>query len=445
MGHVLFPRHFLHSRCTKLFAAAFLLALSCTPLFAVEEIDSAAFFNANLAPSLLGAANACGAPGREASMDDPFSVSDARIVALIPQAGNVSSDLSNASLLWSWSASYPQEAVFALSPNGNCRAGEYRVSGPSKAEFMGALRYNYGSEYADVRLQSGGPSPVPLDLDRTHLREDDFTIAPRAFLHANLSGTMSVMYTFSRTDYVYGCHSVEGGEMCGCEARHSSGTRTYEKHLSDSKTFEIETGPVGEFWANPPLQNRLAGSQSGQVVFLARRMPSMITAHSGGTRLGWNSPYSFNATEGSCGEKEVSAVLSPEGDTMDANVSAIPATPFQLTEKNYSCYPVYAEFGWNETQGKKGITLQYEDWFSHRMNFTREFSVRAPEPFNSSAEGGEALVYRQGNDGITPAAYPVAPPPGKLPDFSGLALLAALPFALGAYGLLRLFAAAGGQ
>ncbi|MFA6214862.1 MAG: hypothetical protein WC717_06340, partial [Candidatus Micrarchaeia archaeon] len=120
---------------------AIFIILICAPLFAVSEVEEAAFRNAMLAQPLLGAANACNAPARTPTADDIFYVAGIRIVSLIPQAGNATSDLSNASALWSWSADFPQEARFSIREDGRCPAGEIRYYAPSAPSLSGAISY----------------------------------------------------------------------------------------------------------------------------------------------------------------------------------------------------------------------------------------------------------------------------------------------------------------
>ena len=417
---------------------ALLLLLLCPLVFSVQEIIDAADYNTGLASALLGAENPCGAGERQISENDIFSVAGVRVITAMPLADNITSDLSAPEALWSWFAKFPKSATFA-SPSGNgCPSSVLELYAPQSPVLGNAkLSYRYGSAEKEVQLGSFGPNPVALDLNSGYLREEEF-----ARLYANLSleinGEISVVYSYRKTTYQKVCHTAAKGTFCGCEQKIDLGTRTYAKQASDARSFLVEIGPVEEVWLNPPLQKRLAGKQTGKFLIFARRMPAKINVSADGRELGWSEPYKFSVAAGECGERVVTSSFLPRQNGVEVKTNETEICPFQLVGKNASYLPFYLDFGWDETAGKKRVNVEYEDWFLHGQNFSREFSVREPAAFSS--RGGEGTgEIKQGSDSLSPAFYPAEEKTAPLPDFSPVAALVALPFFGAIYFLSRRF------
>ena len=423
---------------TALFA---LLLLLCAPAFAATEAEQASYFNIALAPSLLGAANACGAPSRLPTEDDIFSVADARIVSVIPQIGNATSDLSNASVAWSWSADFPQEARFSIRDDVRCPAGEIRYSMPSSPALSGALSYEYGNSTETLALSSAGANPLPLDLGAEKLTGADFMqlFAP---LSISLSAAISVSFSFAKSGYSYRCSGEDGYSGCGCERNYEYGSRTFWKNVSDARNFSVETGPNSIFWLNPPLSSRLSGNESGKLALFARRLPASISLFFRGKEIAAAKPYSFSVKAGECGEKAVERQFSPPSrkSAIVSISTGEPIFPSQLVDKDASYAPFYMEFPWNAEDGKANFTIILVDAFSHRQEFLREFAVREPVPFSlppGAAGGGGAMEKREASGAATAAAYPARAQQAAFPDFSVISAAFAFPLAIGAAALAR--------
>jgi len=412
-----------------------LFALAGTA-YAARHVWEAASHNINLSGSLLGS-NACGFASRAPSEDDAFAYAGIRAVSLIPQVDNVTSDLSSPMLLWSWAAGAPEEVSFRLPGTTECPGGEMRLFSRSAISFSeGKLHYSYGNASMETALASGGPNPVPLALDRGWLRGSDFSqlYAP---LQVRLSAKASVEYSFRRRELFKTCEHHENFTLCYCEEKITRGKRKYERRMEDARNFSVEVGPVQELWLNPPLLSRLEGEGEGRVLFLARRMPASIAASSDGEKIASASPYSFEESLGPCGEKRVKSAYAPSGENaLIANWSQA-LFPHQLVDKNASYLPFYLRFNWSQGAGRHKLVLEYEDWFSNKISFPRNFSVRKPEAFSADAGEGAAMAIREGGGGVSPAAYPSGEKSGALPRVAPLAALAAFPFALGAIGILR--------
>lgn len=429
------------------FAKAALLIFLCSCSSAVPSVEQAGAYNLALAPLLLGAQNACNAPVRTPSEENIFSVADARIVALVPQVGNTTSDLANASLIWGWSASFPQQARFPVREDERCPAGEIIYFSPSAPSFSGELSYRYGNSTETVQLSSHSPSPVPLSLGAGKLAEADFA-APLANLSISLDGTISVSYSFSKSAYSYGCSGSNGYSWCGCSLGSAQGTRAFSTPLSHARNFLVETGPVSALWLNPPLQSRLSGSGEGKLVFFARRLPASISFSFAGREIANSSLYLFSTRTGQCGEQAVEREFVPSGSAF-ANSSA-PIFPSQLVEKNASYFPFYVQFNWSAQPGRSEFAILLEDAFSSQEKFARNFSVRqvtqlpsagqpaAFGPLSGPAAGPSgAMGQHPADDDSTGAAYPSQQKQAAYPDFSLLAAAFALPLAIGAAALCR--------
>ena len=423
-------------------AGKIVLLVAClfSCLHAVAIVDEAAAGNAALAPSLLGAKNACNLSGRQSTADDIFSVAQIRAVAVDPEAGGITSDYAEPKLLWSWSADFPKSAKFVIPADADCPQGELEYYNPSSVALKdGLLSYKYGNATGGVSLDASGPDPVPLELDSSLLGDGDLA-GVYANLAVRLTANLSVGYTYKKTRYAKECHQVGKYLACGCEEKTEFGMKTFYKGVMDGRDFPVEVGPDEETWLNPPLQKRLDGAESGKLLFFARRMPSNISVIANGVQIGYSEPYEFSAVRGECGETEVAREFAPHGNNAFLNMSGDAIAPFQLVEKNLSYIPFYLEFGWNATPGNKTITLAFEDCFSKKENFTREFSIREPAPF---APGGDAaaepMEMRNGSDDWAPAAYPAQAHGAQYPDFSVLAILFALPFALLAWSVMKKF------
>ena len=411
------------------------------PLFSVAEMGQASSQNTALAPSLLGAENACSAPSRLPSEDDIFSVADARIVSLIPQVGNTTSDLANASILWSWSAAFPSEARFSIRDEARCPAGEIRYFSPSSPTLSGALSYSYGNSTETLPLSATSANPIPLNLSATKLADADF-LQPFASLSFILRADLSIIYSFSKSSYAYRCSDMDGYTGCGCEKNHDNGFRTFKRSLSDARNFSVEVGPNSLLWLNPPLSSRLAGNGDGKVALFARRLPANLSLAFRGKEIANAQPYSFSVATGPCGEAIVGREFSSSDDAATGvfiNTSA-PIFPSQLVDKNASYLPFYLEFPWQADAGRANFTIVFEDAFSHQQIFSREFSVREPTPFSSlpgaAGEGG-AMEKREASDDATSAAYPTRQQQAAFPDFSIIAVAFAFPLAIGALALSR--------
>ena len=415
----------------------FLLCLfaSAALAFAVPEAWQAASHNIGISGSLLGR-NACGFEAKEPSEGDMFAHAGMRAVSLVPLIDNVTSDLSSPSLVWSWAADAPPYASFRLPGTTECPGGEIVLFNRSEISFYDAkMAYKYGNKTKEKALSGTGPNPVPLDLNTSSLNEADFSQ-----LHANLTVKLSakagVGYSFRKRELYHKCEYYENATVCYCAEKFTTGRKNYEKEIGGERYFLVEAGPVQEFWLNPPLQKRLDGDSDGKVLFFSRRMPGKITATVNGREIASSSPYSFETTNGSCGEKLVKSKWNPSSMNSKINMSNETVAPNQLVEKNASYLPIYLEFGWRESAGGRQMLLEYEDWFSNKMNFTRNFSVRKPAPFTANESAG-SLAIRAGDDKTSPAAYPSQEKAGVLPDIVPLAALLALPLAFGAIGILR--------
>ena len=417
------------------------LLLLCAPLFAVAEIEQASSSNMALAPLLLGAKNACNAPSRMPSGDDIFSVADARIVSLVPQVGNATSDLSNASVLWSWSADFPAEAGFSIKEDERCPAGEIRYYAPSFPSLFGTLSYLYGNSTEMLALFSNGANPIPLNLSAGKLSGADF-LQPDASLSLALHANISVAYSFSKSVYSYRCSSKDGYTSCGCEAEYSHGLRIYQRSVFDARNFSVEVGPNSLLWLNPPLSSRLSGAEVGKVALFARRLPANLSLVFQGKEIASVQPYSFSVGTGICGSAIVDREFSPSQAVppeVFINISG-PLFPSQLVDKNASYVPFYFEFPWHADSGKANFTIFFEDAFSNWEAYSREFSVREPTPFSpSSVSAGSngAMEEREASDAATAAAYPSRAQQGEFPDFSLIAVAFVLPLAIWAAALCR--------
>lgn len=408
-----------------------MLCVFCGILGAVSEADEATGYNLAIAGQLLGTENACGAQERLPTENDVFQVASIDAVALIPQIDNATSDLSSPSLLWSWSAAFPQDVSFQIPGSDDCPDGELALYLPTDATLKeAALRYSYGNSSRQQGINGSGPNPIRLDLNASHLLEIDYA-GVFANLSLNLSGKVSVTYNYKKTWFEKKCAQIGEYLGCGCEEGGEFGFRTYDKEVFDSRNFSVEAGHVSELWLNPPLQKRLEGAEMARLAFFARRMPAKLSVFSGGREIASAMPYSFAIESGKCGEKTVRSNFQFQGNIALRQGGAL--FPSQLVEKNAAYVPFYLEFPWEEEAGRKEVVLQYEDWFSHQQNFSSNFSVRRPEAFSASGNGS-AILLRQGSDERTPAAYPSAEAAAALPDFSTIAALIAAPFLLLLWG-----------
>lgn len=416
--------------------AAFAVLFLASAASAASEIESSSAHNFALAGALLGSDNACGLAERTPTADDIFSVASIAAVALLPMADNRTSDLSSPKLLWGWSAKSPRSAQFEVAPDDGCQPGRLELYAPSEKRLEGGkLEYAYGNRRMAVGLEPGGPNPVGLDLNESHLREEDF-VGLFANLSVNVSGKASVTYSYGKFWQERVCTDYGDYVGCGCETRSEFGLKAFEKPVKSSRTFFVEVGKNEVLWLNPPLQNRLAENQQGKLLIFARRMPAKISVNADGREIAAGKMYGFAVSEGSCGEKIVQSKFFPESLNAFANASTEPVSPTQLVEKNASYLPHYFEFGWDESPGRKNITVFYEDWFSNAANESREFFARRPEGFFGDAAPG-AMALREGDARRTPAAYPAKESSGQAIGASFLAAVFAIPFAFAAIGILR--------
>lgn len=404
-------------------------------------MGQASAHNLALAPSLLGAKNACAAQERAFTGEDILTVADARLVAIIPSVGNSTSDLAAPALLWSWSASFPQEALFAVPSDPHCPSGSIRYFSPSSPSFSGWLSYSYGNLSAGAPLSSGGPNPVQLNLTGGKL-DGEALAAPFAPLPISLSGTILVTYQFLKSYYSYYCTEINGYVGCGCEMQSESGARTFSAPVSHSRNFSVETGPVEMLWLNPPLSSRLEGNGTGKAAFFARRMPASISFSFAGSRLGSVQPYSFSLHKGECGELSAEREFSPSGSVFLNASGAI--FPSQLVGQNASYVPFYAEFPWQAKAGRGGFSTIFEDAFSHEEVFAKNFSVRAPQqPQSADGQPGAiepfsgAMGQVAATGDRTTAAMVAPEKEAAFPDFAVLAAAFALPLAIGAAAMCR--------
>lgn len=417
-------------------ASLLLLAAILPHAFAVQEVWQASVHNTAISGSLLGS-NLCGFEVRQPSEADMFSAAGIRAVAIVPQIDDATSDLSSPSLLWSFAADAPASAVFGLPGTTECLGGEIRLYNRSGISFSDAkMEYEYGGRKQEANLYGTGPNPVPFDLSPGPINESDFSQL-YADLKVRLSAKASVSYSFRKRELFLKCEYFGNATVCYCDEKITQGRKDYARALSDGRDFLVEIGPVQELWLNPPLEKRLEGDAAGKVLFLSRRMPAKIAVAVGGGEIASATPFEFEISNGSCGEKLVKSIYAPKAINAKINRGSGAIAPYQLVEKNASYLPIYLEFGWGESAGKRQVSLDYEDWFSHSENFTRNFSVRGPEPFSANGSENAAMAIRTGDDKTSPAAYPPQEKPGALPDIAPLAALLAPMFAFGAIGLLR--------
>jgi len=416
----------------RLAAAAFLFLLSAAAAFAVPEVDGASQHNLAMAGRLISGANYCGFAEKSFTLDDMFTSSGIKAVSMIPQVNGTTSDRSSPALLWSLTALYPDSHTFDYTNPKECAGTIHALTSPTNARFSGTLDYSYGSYSGSAPLSLAGPNPVPLVLRPDALQQPDLETL-FVNLSVKLSGTFSIDYTYVKTTLVLLCSPA-----CSCFRFSVTQTKTYQTQVDDSRTFFVESGPVETFWVNPPLYSRLDGNERSQLGFFARRMPANVSVQVDGKEIAEGGPYRYAVRAGSCGEEIVDSSFSPSGVNMALNMSNGTVFPFQLVDKNASYLPFYSEFWWNETAGRKALAVFFTDRFNGSDNFSRNYSVRKPEPFSGNgAPAGGGLAIRQASEKATPASYPVAQGPQPLPSYSALAILFALPFALGAIAIIR--------
>jgi hypothetical protein len=420
-------------------SALFIIICSCASC--VMEVETATLHNLGLAPSIIGAKNACHSQQLTPTQSDLFEVADARIVTILPQVGNTTSDMSNASLLWSYSASFPKQARFSIRHDPRCPAGEIRYFSPSAPSFSGVLSYRYGNATETIALSALGPNPAPINLSAGKLSDADLSS-----LHANLAvflnASITVAYNYQKAYYSYGCGGMGDGYVgCGCERKLEAGVQRFQTSKSHERNFSVETGQAYAVWLNPPLASRLDGGGKGKVAFFARRMPALISFSFSGADLGSVQPYLFSTRIGDCGEKIVERRFLPNGSEIFLNASE-PLFPLQLVEKNASYVPFYAEFAWSSIAGKAAFGIDFEDAFMHKQAFARNFSVRRPVVFfGPGIKGAQAIpgaLQREGaTDSAAAAVFPSQQGSAPFPDFSSLAAAFAAPACICAYAICR--------
>lgn len=416
-----------------------ILICACSTVSAVNEVEDAGKHNMGIASSLLGAGNACNSTKSVPSERDIFLVADIRAAAIVPSIGNVTSDLAQPKLVWSWSSSAPAQASFPVESQ-ECPDGkiEYTLLGKPRLE-SATLKYSYGNAREEILLGENGPNPIPLDLGNGSLSEADYAelYVP---LELEFYGVVAADYSFRKSSYERHCQSFPGGIVgCGCEMKFEAGERRFEKKAGSSRNFSVETGENYELWLSPPLAARLEGKQGEKLAIFARRMPAKISLYSEGQEIGRIEPYAFEIAAGECGEKVALRKLLPREEGVSLNASELPVSPAQLVGMNASYAQFLLKFDWGAEAGKKKFTIISEDAFGGNTSFARNFSVRAPSSFSAdSNENAGALAIRQGSEREMPAAYPPrAPLAREIPDIAALAALFALPFALGSYSFLR--------
>jgi len=423
------------------FAAMLLLLAECAN--SVFEVESASGHNSALSPMLLGAKNPCGVGLRAASLEDPFEAAYVRAVAISPSVGNVTSDLSNVSLVWSWAASFPTSAAFPLPSDGNCPSGHFEIRNPGAARLAdGKISYGYKGAAKSIPLGRQGGNPFPLELPKGALFESG-SLELFAPLDVVLEGRIEVDYDFRKKEYHESCGMMGDYSVCGCEPEFESGRKTYFKDARHERTFLVENGDSCDFWLNPPLQKRLSGGQGASALLLLRRMPSKISAIENGREIASVFPYSFSLEKGECGEEIAMAVFVPhDKGGVRLNASGSPERMPQLALENEEYLPFHFGFLWNATPGRKNLTIAFEDSFGHETNFTREFSVREPEGWKAGGIGSEnegaATLFEHGNDFAPPSSYPAQEREAPGLNTGALAFLLGVPLLIGASVLLRL-------
>ncbi|MEM4554406.1 MAG: hypothetical protein QXT25_00970 [Candidatus Anstonellaceae archaeon] len=374
-----------------------LVAVLCGVGFCLYPIKQAEEQNLKLAESLLGAENPCMLPTKSPTPSDPFYVSGVKIVAVIPQIGNLTSDLHRPRILWSWFAQYPKYAEFEIPSQQGCPAGTLQFWAEGLPAFSdGLLYYEYGNQTKQVRLGPSGPNPIQLELERpSHLA--DMVFEP---LSLRVSGTIEVKYRYAKTEYTYECPSA-----CICRQHASEGAMTYRKQHSDTKEVLVETGPLEWFWANPPLQKMIDAHQQLEGLFFARRMPSSVFVFADRELAANFTAYEIAERQGDCQQTELELKESFLGQNMSLkNLSEIYAS--QLVQQPAVYLPLKVNISIQQKVGRRNISIVYESLFSDVFAFESSISVREPAPFESS-QAKEAIALRAGNDSVSPAAYPL--------------------------------------
>jgi len=411
-------------------------ALFCCLASAVQDVDDASRHNLGIAKSLLGAQNPCGLLEREASAADPFNAAYVKVVSLVPQVGNLTSDSANVSLLYAWAAKCPPDARFSLAGNSNCPEGSLFLSQPKNLRFEGKLSYSYGKCAKEVRLD-GRENPVRLELSEECAEGMDSLRIP---LEVRLGGRVLADYSYSKSEYAYSCTRFEGGTGCGCEVISSRGTQTFSKEAFDWGAFEVESGKGAALFLNPPVQRRLYGNSTASVALLLRRMPSKISVDDGeGKALAEFSPYGFVISKGECGERRVEARYSPLASPGAKINTSAPLAPLQLASDSREYAPFSLLFPWREEPGKRELAIFAEGWFSTNEVFREEFFVRAPAVFAGGVKEEGGMGIREGSEREEPSAYPARENEGRPIGWSPLALALGLPVALAlAFFVMRL-------
>jgi hypothetical protein len=112
---------------------------------------------------------------------------------------------------------------------------------------------------------------------------------------------------------------------------------------------------------------------------------------------GWKnfSFYNFTIKYGKCGEALVFANFSePEGVLKLSSANAR-----QLTYLNATFEPFLIFFNSTPKQGQKNLSIEFEDWFSFKQNFSKIINVKEPY-YKKDLEG----IWR-GNETTTPASF----------------------------------------
>ncbi|MEM4348269.1 MAG: hypothetical protein QXN37_01735 [Candidatus Anstonellaceae archaeon] len=384
--------------------------------FCLHPIQEAEKQNLQIAETLLGAENPCMLPEKSPTPQDLSYISGVKIVAVMPQIGNLTSDLHRPKVLWSWFAHYPTYAEFEIPSSEGCPAGKLHLWAEGQPRFSdGVLFYEYGNQTRQAILGMAGPNPVQLELGRPmHLQSMIFEP-----LRLHLSGAIEAEYRYLKLEYFFECPST-----CICKAHSTDGVLTYRKRHSDEKEIWVETGPVEWFWVNPPLQKMTNASQQLEWLFFARRMPASVAFMINGKTVANFTAYEIDYKQGRCKQAELEARPVFYGQNMSlVNLSEMYAS--QLVDLPAAYLVMEASASIKQEVGKKKAVVLYESLFSDMFAFESTISVREPAPFQDD-QNRKAVSIRFGNDSVSPAAYPAAKGKWRVEGFAavgGLVLL----------------------
>ncbi|MEM2962872.1 MAG: hypothetical protein QXN01_00015 [Candidatus Anstonellales archaeon] len=205
---------------------------------------------------------------RTPSFDDPVVFSEAKVLSAMPEVDGRINSGESTFILVGWGEKHAGN-IEKVIPNSPCQPTRVTLSERGVRNSLKAtFRFLRVERLVDV---TGPIISVPFSKDELEAdieKEENSTAARKNKIEVTLNGTIYFDYDETEQGYKYRCDE-EGS--CKCERYESGRIKTFEKFVSDRRSFEVEAEKLDYFVFGPSLLENVVGRNVLEIFIFSRQ------------------------------------------------------------------------------------------------------------------------------------------------------------------------------